>query len=96
MIIVENNVDRASTAMDIFQAALADTEDFTGGIAVEGTSYLSLFTISELDMDLYSVTDFLIDSESGKLISVDEEMSDVYSLEDTLSVISSRLGFIEY
>jgi len=95
MIIVENNVDRASTAMDIFQAALADTEDFTGGIAVEGTSYLSLFTISELDMDLYSVTDFLIDSESGKLISVDEEMSDVYSLEDTLSVISSRLGFIE-
>lgn len=95
MIIVEKNVDRASTAMDIFQAALADTEDFTGGIAVEGTSYLSLFTISELDDDVYSVTDFLIDGESGELISVDEEMSDVYTMEDTLSVIASRLGQIE-
>ena len=95
MIIVERNVDNPSTAMDIFQAALADTEDFTGGIKVEGTSYLSLFTISELDNDVYSVTDFLVDGESGELISVDEEMSDVYSLEDTLSVIASRLGQIE-
>jgi hypothetical protein len=81
--------------MDIFDAALADPEDFTGGIAVEGTSYLALFTISWLDEDLYSVTDFLIDGESGKLISVDEEMSETYTMEDTLSVIANRLGQIE-
>ena len=95
MIIVEKNIDNHSTAMDIFDAALADTEDFTGGVAVEGTSYLALFTISELDEGMYSVTDFLIDGDSGELVAVDEEMSETYTLEDTLSVITNRLGQIE-
>jgi hypothetical protein len=81
--------------MDIFGAALSDPEDFTGGIAVEGTSYLALFTISEIDEGMYSVTDFLIDGDSGELLAVDEEMSETYTLEDTLSVIASRLGQIE-
>ena len=95
MIIVEKNVDNHSTAMDIFGAALSDPEDFTGGIAVEGTPYLALFTISELDEGMYSVTDFLIDGDSGKLLAVDEEMSETYTMEDTLSVITNRLGQIE-
>ena len=95
MIIVERNVDNHSTAMDIFDAALSDPEDFTGGIAVEGTSYLALFTISEIDEGVYSVTDFLIDGDSGELIAVDEEMSETYTLEDTLSVIANRLSQIE-
>lgn len=95
MIIVERNTDTHSTAMDIFGAALSDPEDFTGGIAVEGTSYLALFTISEIDEGMYSVTDFLIDGDSGELLAVDEEMSETYTLEDTLSVIASRLGQIE-
>jgi hypothetical protein len=81
--------------MDIFDAALADPEDFTGGIAVEGTPYLALFTISELDEGMYSVTDFLIDGDSGKLLAVDEEMSETYTMEDTLSVITNRLSQIE-
>jgi hypothetical protein len=95
MIIVEKNVDNYSTAMDIFGAALSDPEDFTGGIAVEGTSYLALFTISEIDEGMYSVTDFLIDGDSGKLLAVDEEMSETYTMEDTLSVITNRLSQIE-
>lgn len=95
MIIVEKNLDRSSTAVDIFQAALADTEDSTGGIAVEGTPYLALFTISMVEEDLYSVTDFLIDGDTGKLLAVDEEMSEFYTMSDTLSAISSRLGYIE-
>ena len=95
MIIVERNIDNPSTAMDIFGAALSDPEDFTSGIAVEGTSYLALFTISEIDEGMYSVTDFLIDGDSGELIAVDEEMSETYTLEDTLSVIANRLSQIE-
>jgi hypothetical protein len=95
MIIVDKNVDNHSTAVDVFDAALADTEDFTGGVVIEGTSYLALFTISELDDGLYSVTDFLIDGETNKLIAVDEEMSEIYTMEDTLSVIANRLGQIE-
>jgi len=96
MIIVEQGPDRSSTSQSIFDAAMADKDDFTGGIAIEGTSYLALFTITPLEEeDQYSVTDFLIDGEDGILLAVDDEMSDVYNKDDTLSMISHRLGLIE-
>ncbi len=95
MIIIDY-MDPHTTAQEIIEAALVEAEvDHTAGIAVPDSTYQALFTVIQIDPDLYHLTDFLLETEDGTVAAISEDTSDdSYSYEDLLSVISYRLSMV--